>query len=166
MAKTLVVVGGGPVGCVLALGAAERGFRVVLAEARTRMRGSPHGRLLVELALVKVARLENFAELNSLIQYVGSGGRGLPGGAAKQAPIAPVVKKKLTPDEPSSPQASAPPAPSTTPPLPSVRIESAPMNPVAPVTNIRMMISRTFVGDISGRVGYPGKVVILSWYIG
>ena len=39
----------------------------ILAEARGRLRGSPHGRLLVELALVRVARLENLGELGDLI---------------------------------------------------------------------------------------------------
>ena len=39
----------------------------ILAEARARMRGVPHGRLLVELALVRVARLENLTELGELV---------------------------------------------------------------------------------------------------
>ena len=37
----------------------------ILAEARGRLRGSPHGRLLVELALCRVARLEDLAELTA-----------------------------------------------------------------------------------------------------
>ena len=37
----------------------------ILAEARGRLRGSPHGRLLVELALVRVARLENLDEISA-----------------------------------------------------------------------------------------------------
>ena len=39
----------------------------ILAEARMRLRGSPHGRLLVELALVRVARLESMTELSEVI---------------------------------------------------------------------------------------------------
>jgi DNA polymerase III subunit gamma/tau len=39
----------------------------ILAEARSRLRGSPHGRLLVELALVRVARLEVMTELAEVI---------------------------------------------------------------------------------------------------
>ena len=44
----------------------------ILAEARGRMRGSPHGRLIVELALVRVARLENLSDLADLIARVGA----------------------------------------------------------------------------------------------
>ncbi|WP_158633710.1 DNA polymerase III subunit gamma/tau [Tautonia sociabilis] len=39
----------------------------ILAEARGRLRGSPHTRLLVELALCRVARLEDLAELREVI---------------------------------------------------------------------------------------------------
>ena len=39
----------------------------ILADARGRMRFSPDGRLLVELALARVARLEDFSELGELI---------------------------------------------------------------------------------------------------
>jgi 3-(3-hydroxy-phenyl)propionate hydroxylase len=41
MPQTLVVVGAGPVGCVLALSAAQRGFRVVLVEAETVVDETP-----------------------------------------------------------------------------------------------------------------------------
>ena len=57
----------------------------ILAEARGRMRGSPHGRLLVEIALVRVARLENFGELGELIARLSaleSGGPPPVGGVA------------------------------------------------------------------------------------
>ncbi len=40
----------------------------ILAEHRTRLRGSLHGRLLVEMALVRVARLEDMATLDSLVE--------------------------------------------------------------------------------------------------
>ncbi len=132
----------------------------ILAEARTRMRGSPHGRLLVELALVKVARLENFAELNSLIQHLGNAGRGggpmLPGAGAKQVSPAAGAKKKSNPDDlnaspdastSSSPAPSYGPVPATrTPssfgtdsspamemtPRKSARVEPAPIDAVSP----------------------------------
>jgi DNA polymerase III subunit gamma/tau len=39
----------------------------ILAEARSRMRGSPHGRQLVELALLRVAWLENLTELSDVV---------------------------------------------------------------------------------------------------
>jgi DNA polymerase-3 subunit gamma/tau len=44
----------------------------ILAEARARMRGVSHGRLLVEMALVRVARLENLTELSNLVQRLSS----------------------------------------------------------------------------------------------
>jgi DNA polymerase-3 subunit gamma/tau len=39
----------------------------ILSECRARMRGSLHGRLLVELALVRVARLEDLTALGTLV---------------------------------------------------------------------------------------------------
>ena len=44
----------------------------ILAEARGRLRGSPHGRPLVELALLRVARLENLVELGDLVARLGA----------------------------------------------------------------------------------------------
>ena len=40
----------------------------ILAEHRTRLRGSLHGRLLVEMALVRVAKLEDLATLETLVE--------------------------------------------------------------------------------------------------
>jgi DNA polymerase-3 subunit gamma/tau len=40
----------------------------VLAECRARMRGSAHGRLLVELAVVRVARLEDLQSVSGLVE--------------------------------------------------------------------------------------------------
>ena len=42
----------------------------ILSETRARMRGSPHGRILIELALCRVARLEDFMELGSLVEQL------------------------------------------------------------------------------------------------
>ena len=80
----------------------------ILAEARGRLRGSSHGRILVEMALARVARLEDFAELGELI--------GLLGGEATP------LKKKLKADE-----VPARPRPETT----SRRIENPPDSRVA-----------------------------------
>jgi DNA polymerase-3 subunit gamma/tau len=60
----------------------------VLDQARGRLRGSPHGRLIVELALCRVARLESFAELGELIARLSA----LESGT--QAPRAPAPEKK------------------------------------------------------------------------
>lgn len=44
----------------------------VLDSARGRLRGSPHGRLIVELALFRVGRLENLTDLADLIGRLGT----------------------------------------------------------------------------------------------
>ncbi len=62
----------------------------ILDQHRTRLRGSLHGRLLVEMALVRVARLEDLESLDALIDRLGSieGGSPTPrrgdGAAAKK----------------------------------------------------------------------------------
>jgi DNA polymerase-3 subunit gamma/tau len=76
----------------------------VLAEGRNRLRGSQHGRLVVELALARVARLENLTELNELITRLAaleSGGQFAPSAAAG-------VKKKPEPAEAPSEAAVGP----------------------------------------------------------
>ena len=69
----------------------------ILAETRGRLRGSPHGRLLVEMGLVRVARLEDLAEVGELVARLAALEAGTPipaNGAAS-----PAVKKKLAPPE-------------------------------------------------------------------
>lgn len=101
----------------------------ILAEYRGRMRGSPHGRTLVELALAKVCRLENLGELGEIIGRLAALETGNPLPAAVSAGA---LKKKLVSPEsvpgpvatpgrveaaaraPTQPLA-APPAPSTEP---------------------------------------------------
>ncbi len=75
----------------------------IVAEARGRLRGSPHGRTLVELALVRVARLEDLSELGELIARLAAleSGAVPPASANLAAPSA--GKKKSTPPEPAVP---------------------------------------------------------------
>ena len=103
----------------------------VLAEARGRLRGSPHGRLLVEMALVRVARLEDLAEVGQLVARLAALEAGAPmptNGVA--APAAPAVKKKLAPPE-AAPTAVARPVDGQAPPRPAptadgpIRVEDA-----------------------------------------
>ncbi len=63
----------------------------ILAEHRTRLRGSLHGRLLVEMALVRVARLEDIVPLESLVERLTALESGAPIGPR---PEAVAVKKK------------------------------------------------------------------------
>jgi DNA polymerase III subunit gamma/tau len=71
----------------------------ILAEARGRLRGSPHGRLLVELALCRVARLEDLAELSEVVGRLAA----LESGAGP-----PPVKKKASPAENGAPRPASP----------------------------------------------------------
>ena len=59
----------------------------ILAEARARMRGVSHGRLLAELALIRVSRLENFTDLGEMIQRLAAleSGAALPPRARHRA---------------------------------------------------------------------------------
>ncbi len=54
----------------------------ILAESRARMRGSVHGRLLLETALVRVARLEELSNLSSLVERLAA----LESGATPRRP--------------------------------------------------------------------------------
>jgi DNA polymerase-3 subunit gamma/tau len=78
----------------------------ILDATRSRLRGSPHGRLLVEMALVKVARLENLRDLGDLIARLAALEAGAPPTAPAPAASAagsgpgPAVKKKSTPPAP------------------------------------------------------------------
>ncbi len=84
----------------------------VLAEARARLRGSPHARLLVELALCRLARLENFAELGTLIAAI-SNGHVDATGSRSPAPVVAAAsaekKKPMTAAESPPPLATEPP---------------------------------------------------------
>jgi DNA polymerase-3 subunit gamma/tau len=65
----------------------------VLGEARARMRGSVHGRLLVELALVRVAQLENLAAVSTMVERLAALESGSPvrsrsdGGSPGRKPV-------------------------------------------------------------------------------
>jgi DNA polymerase-3 subunit gamma/tau len=96
----------------------------ILAETRGKLRGGTHGRFLVELALVRVARLENFGELGMLIGRLSAleSGRELPP-LTVATQVAP-QKKRVDPPEPVRPaatshSASQPPARSPRPGLKS-----------------------------------------------
>jgi len=73
----------------------------ILAEARGRLRGSPHGRTLVEIAVLRVARLDNLGDLGEVVARLVALESGAP-------PVAPAEKKKLTPAEPVAGPADLP----------------------------------------------------------
>jgi DNA polymerase-3 subunit gamma/tau len=57
----------------------------ILAESRTRLRGSLDGRLLVELALVRVARLEDLQDIPALVERLSALEAGTPAGRRPEA---------------------------------------------------------------------------------
>jgi DNA polymerase-3 subunit gamma/tau len=90
----------------------------ILAETRSRLRGSPLGRILVEVALVRVASLEDLTELSTLIGRLAvlessSGGSATSSGA--------VGEKKKSPRDESA--LSRPPTPGGPAALPSTEAE-------------------------------------------
>jgi len=67
----------------------------ILAEARGRLRGSPHGRTLVEIAVMRVALLDDLGDLGEVVARLAALESGAP-------PVATSEKKKLTPVEPAA----------------------------------------------------------------
>jgi len=99
----------------------------ILAEARARMRGVAHGRLLAELALVRISRLENLEELSEMVQRLRAleAGTPLPPGSSASS-----LKKKLTAnDGPPGPQATTEKPAREAAPTPRPEPEQAPGQP-------------------------------------
>lgn len=136
----------------------------ILSEARGRLRGSSHGRLLVELALCRVARLEDFAELGELIGRLSAlgGGDGPPppakkkGPAPEQAPVAPQPREPVVPPAPPSiptPANLAPKPPAT----PHLSPAQSPETPVAGAVPRALSVEsmREIWPDLSTVLGPP-----------
>lgn len=132
----------------------------ILAEARGRLRGSAHGRTLVELALVRVARLENLAELSHVIAR-------LSALEAGEAPPPEAVKKKLELPEPPPPRPPGGDGAALTPPskpasaLTRVAAAPAPAPAPAPVTRPPLELSAVLqvwndmIKKVGVRLGVP-----------
>jgi len=120
------IVAGWPIDSILAA-------LQILSECRTRMRGSLHGRILLELGLVRVSRLENLTELGTLVERLAA----LESGAPARKPEAGDARRKLGAPEASS----APPAPAEAPAEPAVKppaaapVKSPPPVAAAPISN-------------------------------
>ena len=76
----------------------------VLAEARSKLRGSPHGRTLVEIAILRVARLDDLGELGEVVARLAALESGAPA-------VPTLEKKKLAPTAPDPPSVGPPPPP-------------------------------------------------------
>ncbi len=124
----------------------------ILAEARGRLRGSPHGRLLVELALVKVARLENLEEISTLIgrlSAIESGQPSLPAPNPGAAALALKKKLELT-ERPPTPAVN-----STSEPAPEAVETAAPHQESRPleIEEVRR-VWPAFIKKVGVRLGF------------
>ncbi len=74
---------------------------------KTRMRGSPHTQILLEMALVRLSRLEEMLSVAQLAQWVG--GAETPAGAPPRIAAVPLAEaaKKKTVSEPDSPASNS-----------------------------------------------------------
>jgi DNA polymerase III subunit gamma/tau len=85
----------------------------ILDQTLSRMRYSTQGRILAELALVRICQLENLDDLSDVIAQLKSGVALDPSPAARPSPAVgmspPAVKKKYEPAVGSPPAAEAPP---------------------------------------------------------
>ncbi|SIO65754.1 DNA polymerase-3 subunit gamma/tau [Singulisphaera sp. GP187] len=108
----------------------------ILPETRSRLRGSSHGRTIIEVGLVKVARLENLAEISDLVGRLIA----LEGGLPPMDPAQTLVKKKLAPPDPEpSPPLTARGEPARTAdsvPTPALTSTSSPPPPPASRTEL------------------------------
>ncbi len=114
----------------------------ILDQAKARLRGSSHGRLIVELALARAARLEDFAELGELVgRLTGSAEGGPP------------VKKKLTPAE--NGRHTPPPAPVEPRPKPVVVAPPEPPgpDPIPPIAPDLETVASAWEHRLPAKVG-------------
>jgi DNA polymerase III subunit gamma/tau len=96
----------------------------ILAETKTRMQRSGHGRALAELAIVRLTLLEETLDLAALVEELRSPGG--TGSATKPAPVASVPRQtSVVRSVPSTPARAepAPEAPATRPEPPKFRLE-------------------------------------------
>jgi len=105
----------------------------ILAECRARMRGSLYGRFLLELALVRVARLEDLTELGTLVERLAALESGAP--ARKPESGGGARRKQEQPETAPAPAvpAAAPAEPAVRSPAPALTTSPAPV-PIAPVS--------------------------------
>jgi DNA polymerase-3 subunit gamma/tau len=138
----------------------------ILSETRMRMRGSPHGRILLELALCRIARLEDFSDLADLIARVEALDSGTaPAAPAKKKPTEPLIARTPPAASPAAPvsQPASEPAPEPAPvvarpastPAPAVATPSpagsspAPATPPRPARSAATAATRTTAATAS-----------------
>jgi DNA polymerase-3 subunit gamma/tau len=129
----------------------------ILDAGRGRLRGSSHGRLIVELSLCRAARLENLADLGEMIGKLAAIERSEP--AAHSA-----SKKKITPDRETAPTRPTPPpdpAPTVAAPTPPRANGAADDGHAQTVAPLALDDVLAVWSELPGRVG-PGFGIPLS----
>jgi DNA polymerase-3 subunit gamma/tau len=119
----------------------------ILAATKARMRGSNHGRVLLEMALVRLGRLDDLMSLSQLAQYLSqSGGSQVPPRAgASAAPAAEARGRLAEPPEAAKKKEAAAPEPSNPAPEIALTPESLPQVWQAILAQIGPM----FAGDLA-----------------
>ena len=137
----------------------------ILAEARGRLRGSVHGRVVVELALARVARLDDFIAVGALVarlEALESGAPPPPPPASGASRAAAAVEKKKHPgpahEVTAAPARAAPPRTSA--------LDSAaapPQAPVAAVGNPKAAAKAAAEDDAADTAPDDLKAVLRVW---
>jgi DNA polymerase III subunit gamma/tau len=98
----------------------------IFSECRARMRGSSHGRLLVELALVRAARLDDLVSVSQLVERLAALESGTPGARKLES----AVRKRAISIEPDL---APPPSPgaATVEPRAAAALEEVAIRPAA-----------------------------------
>jgi DNA polymerase-3 subunit gamma/tau len=90
----------------------------ILSSTRARLRGSNHGRTLVEMALVRLSRLEDLISLPQIAQLLGQGPSERPTGKNATAPAARPPATVPAPEAVKKKPVSGPEAPDRAAPIP------------------------------------------------
>ncbi|MBY0524180.1 MAG: DNA polymerase III subunit gamma/tau [Gemmataceae bacterium] len=78
----------------------------ILSAAKARLRASNHGRTLVEMALVRLGRLDDLVSLSQLIEMASGERKAAPSSRSEARPAAPVVRSATQVTRPAPPVAA------------------------------------------------------------
>ena len=126
----------------------------ILQECRARMRGSIHGRLLLEIALVRVARLEELESLSTLVQQL----RALESGAPPRRLETGGVKHQLTKTGPAAGPVTARAEVRLSPPLAAPLASAARDEAGAPQSRIRCRLAPKVAASLLSPLPCPSRL--------
>ena len=102
----------------------------ILTTTKARLRSSHHGRVLLEMALVRLGRLTELVSLTQLAQFLGPAGTARPPQATPATGINPAAQLSTTPAQPRW-NATGNARPPEAPPTQKKKVDSAPAAPAA-----------------------------------